>query len=635
MRRNAVSFFKAARTLLIMCGINGFNLNDRKLLEKMNQATQHRGPDGTGVFIDDHISIGHNLLAIVEKPERSGQPMVSPDRRFVLAYNGEIYNYRGLRSELEALGEKFDTDSDTEVILRGLALDGTSFLKKLDGMFALALYDKEKGRIVLARDRAGMKPLYYYCRNGRLAFSSEIRALLFHTAAVADLDAVCSYFVLGYVPGPSTMFAGISKVCPGQYLDVDLKSGNIETKWLGRISESVTSAEFDPTSFRAMIGSSVDAHTMGLRPFGLYLSGGLDSTVILHELIRHGSGPVKTYTTRFDTNNEELNEDAEAAKRLCGDYNIEHHEFLVQETDFLEALGMTIETLEEPRYNFSVAAYWLLARQASKDVTVLLNGSGGDELFLGYDRYLESKKISSRYERFPSQLVNLWYTLNALRKKEIRPGHFLKLDTAMNRWIFLNKVTPFLPPEIFYFANSFDLVDLAGRLKTMEDPAIGDPLSDRENALAELDRLFWLADEEFLRTDKIAMHFGMEGRFPFMANDLMRFANAVSSDRKMSGGRTKALVKDSYRNSLPDYIINKKKTGWYAPVAEWMSSDLGTTVRETLSDDFYSATAPLFNFDLVRKEYLDTISRFTRSTIKKFWPMFIFQVWAKAFKISV
>jgi len=619
-----------------MCAINGFNFKDQELILEMNKATKHRGPDGTGIFIDENVSLGHNLLAITDVASKSLQPIVSEDKKYALSYNGEIYNYKSLRTNLETKGEKFSANSDTEVLYKGLVRYGADFLRRLDGMFALAFYDKDRNKLLLARDPAGMKPLYYYWNNGRFIFSSEARGILAHNISrKLDIDAARIFFLFGYVPGHKTLFQFISKVCPSQQIIFDLKKRTIYKKWIDYGNRQKQKIAFNPEKFREMIGNSVLEHTMGLRPFGLYLSGGLDSTVILHELARHGDGRVRTFTTRFDIDDAKINEDADRAKRLSNVYGIEHHELLIREKDFINASEKAIEAMEQPRYNHSVAAYWLLAKYASRDIVVALMGDGGDEQFLGYPKYLSSKFINLRYKRYPAFLLNFLYTFKLIRQKRIPPGPILKFNHPLGRWAGLNTLGRLDYAKALLFWNNFNMSEAIKYLMSTDNPIAVSSLSDMENAIANLDRFFWLADEDFIRNDKIAMCFGMEGRFPFLAREITKYSNSISSEEKIKDGELKSLVRHAYRGHLPDYIINKKKTGWNAPVPQWMHSNFGDMVRETLSKDYYSETRNLFNFDFIRKNYIDSVKEFDFSHLKNFLPVFSFQIWARKFGIKV
>lgn len=621
-----------------MCGINGFTKSEKErpgIITMMNEATKHRGPDGVGVFSDEHITLGQNLLAITETPILAKQPYVSPDGNFVLVYNGEIYNYKTLRNEQRNEGIIFHTDGDTEVIFDGLMRHGPDYFSKLDGMFAIAFYDKRNQKLFLARDRAGMKPLYYAHDGSTLVFSSELRGIFaYGIPPLLDHEAAKLFFIAGYTPTERTLINGITKVLPGSFITVDLPSGKMKRKWFIERKEENEDINTDPVHLRKKIGKAVSEHTMGLRPFGLYLSGGLDSTIILHELAEREKGLVKTFTTRFETKNPLYNEDADLAKRLTGEYRIDHHELLVTEKDFMSVYESAIVAMEEPRFNLSVPSYWLLAQMASKEVTIVLSGSGGDELFLGYPHFLVARDIAAKYKTYPSLFLDLLYSWRNWRAGFLTPGHFLHLQDPVALWYEMNKITPLTGNSPLRFMDGFDANHAVHFLAQSDAPAIASPLSDRVNAVAELDRWFWLANEDFMRTDKIIMHFGMEGRFPFLANELIRFANAVPSEVKLARGK-KSLLRDAYRDLLPEYILDKRKTGWNAPVAEWMSGDFGRMVREVLSPDYYRPTAALFDLEgLVHRE-LDGKQSFTKFDLQRFMPIAQFQVWAKAFNIQL
>lgn len=613
-----------------MCGINGFSFSNENLIKKMNEVTRHRGPEGSGVFTDNEISLGHNLLSFTDVPENSRQPVLSDNHRHALSYNGEIYNYRLLRGELEKTGEHFRTDSDTEVLFKGLVKEGADFLKRLDGMFALAFYDSEGKKLLLARDPLGIKPLYYFWDGIKFIFSSEQRAILTHGIAPwLNLEAAKCFFSLGYLPGEKTLLQNIFKLCPGQLLSFDLEQKQIKKEWLNFLVDSPKGVEYDPAILRQQISDSVIAHTIGLKPFGLYLSGGLDSTILLHEMAKISKGKVRAYTTRFDVVAERFNEDAQMVQRLHSDYNFEHNELMITENDFIGALESSVQAMEEPRYNPSVAAYWLLAQRASKDVRVILNGSGGDELFMGYPKYLESRHVSRLLEKYPSRLVNFWYTARMTAKGRLQWGRVINLARPLDRWLYLNRLNI---PSIGLDALKLD--ELRDYFNSVHYPAIIEPQLDVENTVAELDRLFWLADEEFLRTDKISMHFSMEGRFPLVARDLVAYADNIPSQQKLSEGVTKHLLRQAYQDHLPKYILNKHKTGWSAPVGIWMQSKLGDFARAVLSKEYYPETSGLFRLDFIRDKYVNGQTHNTK-TLKNFWPVVSFQLWARAFKIRL
>jgi asparagine synthase (glutamine-hydrolysing) len=356
--------------------------------------------------------------------------------------------------------------------------------------------------------------------------------------------------------------------------------------------------------------------------------------VLLHELAQTEKSLIKTYTTRFEAKDERYNEDADLAKRLSGDYRIDHHEVLITEHDFIDAIPATMRAMEEPRYNHSTPAYWLLSREASKDIVVVLDGSGGDELFLGYPKYLNARNILKRYEKYPKAIGDIMGSYRAWKTGVLSFGNFESFKEPIETWALINRIMPVVGNSAFTFMKGFDIRGAAKELRGIDAPSIRNPQDDALNAVAALDRFFWLADEDFLRTDKIAMHFGLEGRFPFLARDVVDYAESIVGEEKISP-ELKRPMREAYRGVLPGYITEKKKSGWNAPVPEWMSGKLGEVVRGTLSNEYYGPTGELFDFDVLRKEALDGVDGHSLVTIKKFLPIFYFQVWAKEFNITI
>lgn len=618
-----------------MCGINGFNFSDKNLISKMNESTKHRGPDGTGCFVNDSLSFGHNLLAITEVAENSKQPFISEDGNYVLIFNGEIYNYQELRDQLKSFGDNFLTNSDTEVLFKGLIRFGESFISKLDGMFAFAFYNKLKNIVFLSRDSSGIKPLYYYFDGKKIIFSSEIRALLVHNIdRQLDFEAFNIYMLLGYVPGYKTLIKNIFKLCPGQLLQVNLSDGLITKSWFDLGDRYEKNITYLPEVLRSKMHDAVNKHTQGLRPLGLYLSGGLDSSLVYYELFKSFGKNLKTFTTRFDVNDNYFNQDADVAKRLTSEYGTNHFELLITENNFVDSIEDMINCIEEPRWNPHITNQWLLAKEASKEVVVVMNGSGGDELFLGYGKHLNSRRIHSYYSKYPKFFLDLVYTIYAFKTGRINKFNYLPLSNLVYRWAYINNVSFNLSKHKFNFLKDFDVTNLAKYLISIGAPPITSMLPDEENVLGDLDRFFWLADEEFLRTDKITMHFSMEGRFPILAKAVQRYANSIPSNEKIMGNVTKRIIRDAYKGYLPDYIINKEKTGWKSPVTIWMNSKLGEVVKSTLSPEYYQGTKELFNFGNIHK-IIAKNDKYKIATLKQFMPIFSFQVWARKFNLKI
>jgi len=622
-----------------MCGINGVSYQDESLIQAMNAATQHRGPDGSGHFVGDAVTLGHNLLAITETAKNAAQPLVTPDRAYSLTYNGEIYNYQVLRGELEAVGEQFNTAGDTEVLFAGLCRYGSAFLERLDGMFALAFYDQSAGTLLLARDPSGMKPLYYSTVDERLRFSSELRGLFAAgVPRVLNQSSLPLFFSRGYVPGPHTLLRDIYKLCPGQRLTYNVTDNSYASDWFVN-SPQPTPTEHTPEKLRSVLGKAVREHTMGLRPFGLFLSGGLDSTIILHELAAEQKSHINTFTTRFETTNLKYNEDATGAAQLTHDYAINHTELLVTEADFIASLEAAIIALEEPRFNPSLASYWLLYQRAGADITVVLGGSGGDEQFLGYPRYLRSKEMQEKYNRFPHWLVDAGYHYKAYHAGLSTPGAFTSLQDPLSRMLYLDYMIPLVANQSVPGVDTATLRSLREQIIAIGHPTLSQETTDIENKLGQLDRILWLADEDFIRNDKLSMNFGLEGRFPYVARAVSSYCDGIPSSQKIpppySRHSLKALLRESYRSHLPDYIIDKAKTGWNAPIPEWIQSDFGDYIKTVLRADYYEPSASLFDFNYIHRTFLTDKTEYTLSHLKDFLPIAYFQIWARAFKVTL
>lgn len=619
-----------------MCGISGFNFKGEPEIKRMNDEIRHRGPDGSGFFTDEFVSLGHNLLAITDNPEQGRQPFYSEDGRYVLIYNGEIYNYLELKKDFTHQGVEFKKQGDTEVLLTGLIREGLRFIDKINGMFAFAFYDRGEKRLILARDRMGMKPLYYSFHNEKFIFASEMRALLTHSQITPKLNHETTpiFFELGYIPGPQTLISGIHKVLPGQYLTFDLNAKKLDRGWFGSDTHTPKDSQnhFNEDVFRNLIGKSVIDHTMGLRPFGMYLSGGLDSSIVLYELIQNGISKPTTYTTRFEIDDPSFNEDADIAAELSRQLGADHHEILITQKDFIDAIPKVIKTVEEPRYHPSIPAYYLTAQQASQKSVVILTGDGGDELFLGYQQYIESRRLTNRYRKYGSLAMNTYYTFKNTVNRKITPGTILSLNKPLQRWWYLNKILSEREEKNFKFDISS--AKTLSYLSSIRDPQIVKSTKDTENALAALDRLFWLAEDSLIMTDKIGMNFGMESRFPFIDRRVVDYAVGISSDEKLKAAGTKGLMRKAYRGKLPDMIINKQKSGWKAPVHVWMHLQLRKMVKDVLSPDYYKETASLFDFKQINW-YIDASPQFTKHAIKSFFPIFMFQIWAKEFNIEL
>ena len=545
-----------------MCAIHGIVDVKPELMVKMVKAAHHRGPDDNGIFEDDYITLGHNLLSIVGQVEEGKQPYHYED--CVLVYNGEIYNYKDL---------SHNPKTDTETLAKGLKKEGWEFLKKCDGMFALAFYNKTTKELILARDTNGTKPLYYGYLKDKLYFSSEIRSLLecgFERRVCKK--ALSLYYNQGYNPGYLTMFEGIKKLVPGQVL-VNGHSHNLLDYNLPQVDN--LDINHVKRNVQLKHNYSVKQTLMGRRNIGLFLSGGLDSTSILYEMKELGVRP-RTFTSSFATTDpkSKLNQDSEIAKRVCDEWGIENNMLYQTQQDYVDALEDTFYALEEPRQGKSFPTYYNMNKFiSSHDITVTLAGDGGDELFAGY-----------KHHKDPD-----W------RGK-------LKMLRINNRPLKNPELECSLDDQMAYLLEWLPIKQILNK--------------DKLNDFLYVESLNALAEDFLVRNDKLGMAFSMEGRFPILNKRLRDYVRALPSELKIDidfakkpKNKHKYLQKKAYQGLLPKYILEHSKTGWRFPTDEILigrmdqpAPDNGVLkdyIRETLNN---KELMDIFEYDMIDVE---------------------------------
>ena len=518
-----------------MCGIHGLLGKDEHAVSRMIDAAQHRGPDGRGIWSDSRITLGHNLLSITDAPEQSIQPWHMDGK--VLIYNGEIYNYKELRADLD---HDFVTDTDTEVLMAGLCMHGPDFLAKCDGMYALAFYDPSSNELLLARDDNGAKPLFYGYHDGRLAFSSEIKSLL-EIGFPRKIDPLGFqlYFYNGHTTGPVTMFKGISRLIPGEIRKINISDGSAKISNLNDVTVDPYQGSYQNACeiLRSKLNKSVSRTLMGRKQIGLFLSGGLDSSSILEEVLALGFDDPKTFTTRFTdlTPKSRCNEDSDIAQLNARRLGVSNDQLVIDQDSYIENLMTSVYALEEPRKSISIPAYIATNKHMSKQgIVVTLSGDGGDELLAGY-----------KHHNTPN-----WAT----RYAALRAGHRQMRDPKLQM-----SIQDMLDYQQGWIPKGCDT---------------GDTLND----FMMIECLSNLAEDFLIRNDKMGMSCGMEGRFPMLSKPFRNFCRSLPSklktnDRFYDGGHlshNKMLLRDAYRTIMPSEIVDRNKTGWRAPIEEWV-----------------------------------------------------------------
>lgn len=608
-----------------MCGINGCTYRDRALVERMNTRTRHRGPDGTGIFEDGAVTLGHNRLAIIDLSPKGAQPMKSSDGRFVITFNGEIYNYKELREELK--GYKFASQSDTEVILAGFARWGTGVFERLNGIFAFALWDSREKELYLVRDRIGIKPLYVFRDGSQVLFSSEIKAILEspHVKRELNRDALPMYLRLGYVPGEDTLFKGIKRLPAGHFARMRGISYDAQCYWAAPVPKEELRGEEAGAAIRATVERVVSRQLVSDRPLGVFLSGGIDSSTVVDAMSRVRDS-IDTYSIGFDLQGHEqtdkFNADFMLARRTAAHYGTRHHEFMLDAQKLPELLEDVVYHLDEPVGNATGLAQFVLARLAKETVTVVLSGDGGDELFGGYPRYLLSRRMDAYQRLVPG----------ALRATLARWGKFSQLNTPAGAERY----------DLFHFIKTRSLKDVAPAYAGLEArESVERVLRDRYqemsfcDAFMRLDTQWWLADESLIRTDKLCMASAVEARVPLLDNEVIDLAARIPIDEKVTLTQTKRVFKNAFRGRLPEYLYKEPKRGWFSPGAKWLRlPEFREYAAHVLSPGYTEATRELFDWNGVEKVFLDHVEG-RRYNLPLLWALLSLQVWAKTFKVTL
>ncbi len=578
-----------------MCGIAGIVARessgaDAGLVEAMLATIRHRGPDDSGVERPDpRVVLGNVRLAVIDLTPAGHQPMWTVDQSLCIAYNGEIYNFKALRTELERDGARFLSHSDTEVILEGYRRWGTAVCERLNGMFAFALWDAGARRLFVARDRLGKKPFYYWQRGGVFLFASEIKALLRHPAVVraVDLRALQAYLTLGYSPAPLTMFDGVFKL-PAAHQAMLEPGGDLRITRYWRAPVPGSAAE--PRArlrdrVRAEVEAAVERRLVSDVPLGAFLSGGVDSTIVVGLMSRLMDQPVRTFSTAFAVGPRSFkyNVDADAARRVSRHFNTSHTEIEISDDDVRGCVYDVARQLDEPVTTPMFQTY-LLARQVRQHgVTVVLSGDGSDEVFGGYSRYLRNQWLE-RLAHVPRPAVRaaagvlagtargrgLTRALAKLDSPPLSPARYLDWWEYLDRGSRRRIVTPAVAALADYPVERLQaLIDETG-------------VSSSTDLVAYLDLLLWIAEDSNMRMDKMCMAHSLESRAPFLDYRVVEAGLSVPFARKATWRVGKQLLRDAFADLLPAEVLARPKWGWWGPIYYWMRGPLQPFVARAM-----------------------------------------------------
>jgi asparagine synthase (glutamine-hydrolysing) len=615
-----------------MCGISGFysyqKLFSEKDLQQMNSALSHRGPDAGGYFFDGLCGLANRRLKVIDLSDSANQPYYSHDGRYVIVYNGEVYNYAEVAAELrkDFPGLSFKTKSDTEVIIEAFAHYGLSFVDKLNGMFAFAIYDKVENELYIYRDRIGIKPLYYYWNGSNLAFASELKSLKLLKQLSFDINkhAIYEYLHLGYIPAPNSIYNSIYKLEAGCYLKLSKNTLSVNSYWSceSKIKADTIDNEVDALNrLEDLMTSSVNYQMKSDVPFGVFLSGGIDSSLVAALAASQSSNKVNTFSIGFEE--VEFNE-AKHARKVSEYIGTTHHEFIVSYKDALPLVDKMIDVYDEPYADSSGIPTMLVSRLARQHVTVVLSGDGGDELFFGYGAYKWAQTLSRPFTRlFHSSIANALKLVPSDRYQRAADLFNYKDYKKIRSHIFSQEQYLFSEKELD------NLLQDEYRSKTQVQQEIGSEnrkLSDAEQQ-AVFDLNYYLKEDLLTKIDRASMLYSLETRVPYLDHRVVEFALNLSPVLKRKNGVTKYLLKQLLYKKLPKHFFERRKQGFSIPLSAWMRNELRYLINDYLNKDIIE------QFNIVRYDAVEKLKRdffFGRQYLyNRLWLLIILHKWMK------
>ena len=602
-----------------MCGIAGLVTKDKnkdKLVKKMSKRIEHRGPDGEGYYFDDDIALAHRRLSIIDL-STGDQPIYNEDKTIVTIFNGEIYNYQELRDELIKEGHKFKTKSDTEVLVHGYEAWHTDLPKHLRGMFAFAIYDKNKKELFLARDNFGIKPLYYAYMNDTFMFASEVKAFLDLPMFNKELnkDILQTYLEFSFVPTTETFFKGVYRLDAGTSLL--FKDNNILLSKYFKLDfkDSDISYEDAVDKIGKVMAESVSKHLISDVEVGSFLSSGIDSSYIVSL-----AKPAKTYTVGYDIAKYD---EIKYAKDLADKLKINNTSKVIKKEEYMKEIPNIMYYLDEPTSDPAAISLYFVAKLASKDVKVVLSGEGADEFFGGYNYYREEVDLKF-YNKIPyfirhaigkvASLFPEMYGFNFL----VRRGEKLENSYIGVNRNFSEKMAKKVLKDKYSLKGIEVTKDIYQEFKDYSNI----------NKMQAIDINFWLMKDILLKADRMTMASSLEGRVPFIDKEVFKVASSLPLDYKVTKENTKVALRDAAKSVIPTEAYKKKKLGFPVPIREWLKDD---DVYNIVKEEFNSSNAKqFFNINVINK-LLDNHKNNKKDNYRKIWTIYSFLVWYKIY----
>lgn len=571
-----------------MCGIAGFysldNLFGKDELKQMTDVIAHRGPDAEGQFFANGCGLGHRRLSIIDLSTQANQPMWSASGRYVIVFNGEIYNYNELRQEFRL---NCRTTSDTEVVIELYERLGKDAISYFEGMFAMAIFDTQNKSLFVCRDRMGVKPLFFYRNGNNFAFSSELKCLLqlnyINNNKSINFEAVNEFLHLGYIPQPNTIYQNIQKLPSGGYIEFSNNNFNIGKYW--SLDDAILPADqiIDNEIQAHEILRDLVEHSIRLRlrsdvPFGTFLSGGIDSSLVTAVAQRNINGKLNTFSIEFS---DSKHDESQYARSVANYLGTNHHELQVSERDAIKLIPTLQDSYDEPYADSSAIPTMIVSKLARQHVTMTLSGDGGDELFMGYGAYNWAQRMSNRKLQIARKPIAL--SMRLLNNRFKRASYLIDYEDISHIRSHI-----FSQEQYFSTRKQISKLLIAENIKNFEldeSPILNRKLSDAEQQ-ALFDMKYYLKDDLLVKVDRASMKYSLESRVPLLDHNIVEFALNLSDKLKMRNGVQKYLLKEVLYDYVPAHLFDRPKWGFSIPLDKWLQTDLSYLI-----DDYLSSSA--------------------------------------------
>jgi asparagine synthase (glutamine-hydrolysing) len=627
-----------------MCGIAGiylFNDNEKKELNKLNGAISKlslRGPDATGTFIENSVGLGHRRLSIIDTSESANQPLFDATERYVIIFNGEIFNFKELlHSKLQHFVCK--TQSDTEVLLQLYIEYGVECLSWLRGFFALAIYDRHIKTLLVARDSLGKKPLLFFQSKNKFVFASEMKALMeFDIPRKIDYTSLYQFFQLNYIPSPYSVFENVCKLEPGHYILIK-DNECLKTKYY---EIAIKESEYKKLSYeqaqhqlQTLLNNSVEKRMISDVPLGAFLSGGIDSSVIVALASKHTKS-LNTFSIGYK--DEPLFDETKYANLVAKQYNTNHTVFSLKNEDFFEHVFDMLDYIDEPFADSSCIPTYILCKRTKQKATVALSGDGGDEVFAGYNKHAAEFQI--RQDSWKNTMVksgrNLWKNLPKSRNSKLgniirqldkfAEGASLNVKDRYYRWCSITN-----EEDAFSLFNSSAKLQIDNAKFEQRKNMITQPIVDDIdfNQLLKADMQGVLVSDMLHKVDAMSMANSLEVRSPFLDVDVVNFAFTIPPEFKINKSIKKRIVQDSFRKQLPAELYNRPKQGFDLPLLNWFKTDLKSVIFDDLLSEPFIEKQSIFDYNTISKLKIELLSASGGNVVEKIWALIVFQYWWK------